>query len=375
MHERSTLRVHHLVDSLSIGGAELLLAELARVAPGVGIELSIGYLQDPTEHSPGEERIRAAGADPVRVGIPRRLYTSALWRVRRHLARLDPHVVHTHLGASDILGGTAAASLRIPSVSTIHSIQWDWRGRDAAKARLAALVRQRCMARVVAPSESARGHYLETGWVRPEHVVTIHNGIDGSARAGVGMRIREELGLSPDDVVVATLSRLRPEKAHEVAIGAAGLLRDRFTSLRLLVVGAGSERPALERAAEPLGETVRFAGYRPDAMEVLDAIDVLAHPSRADAFPTTLLEAMASSVPIVATAVGGIPEIVEDGVTGTLVEAPPRPDALAEALAPLVESPELRRRLGAAGRERFETRFSAEAWARRLRELYDEIRR
>ena len=363
MRDLTRLRVHHLVDSLSIGGAELLLAELARVAPGVGIELTVGYLRDPSEHSPGEERVRAAGADPVRVGIPPRLYTSALWRVRRHVARLDPHVLHTHLGASDLLGALAATSLRIPAISTIHSIEWGGSGRELVKERLTARARRQCAARVVAPSESARLHYLEHGWDRPNHVVTIHNGIGGATKEGAGPGVRAELGLGPDDVVVATLSRLRPEKAHEVAVEAAGMLRDRFPRLRLLVVGQGSERPALERAAAPLGETVRFAGYRADAMAVLDAVDVLAHPSRADAFPTTLLEAMAARVPIVASAVGGIPEIVDDRVTGVLIDAPPRAERLAEALAPLLEDAERRDRLGAAGRERFDAQFTARRWA------------
>ena len=138
-------------------------------------------------------------------------------------------------------------------------------------------------------------------------------------------------------------------------------------------MGDGAERAALERAAAPLGDTVRFVGYRADVMEVLDAVDVLVHPSRADAFPTTLLEAMAAGVPVVATAVGGIPEIVESGVTGSLVEPPPRPEPVAEALTPLLESADLRARLGSAARERFTQRFTAERWVKRLRQVYEEL--
>jgi starch synthase len=100
---------------------------------------------------------------------------------------------------------------------------------------------------------------------------------------------------------------------------------------------------------------------------------VVVHPSRADAFPTALLEAMAAGVPVVAGAVGGIPEIVDDERTGLLVPAPPRAADIAAALERVTGDPALRRALGAAGRERFARQFAVEPWARRLRALYDEV--
>ena len=358
---RPRLRAHHLVDSLTFGGAELLLAELARAAPPAGIELGVSYLLDSADRSPGADRVRAAGVEPACVGIPPRLWTSALWRVRRHLAAHRPDVVHTHLPASDLLGGVAARSLGIPSVSTIHAIEWGGGGVEHVKDRLSAVAR--------APLRGPGGGPLRGGPAPlPRHRLGPPRARDhpaqrggGCPRPGAGAAFRSELGLEGSDLVVATLSKLRPEKAHDVALGAAARLRERFPRLRLVVIGDGDGRPVLERDAAELGETVRFAGYRADVMAVLDAVDILLHPSRADAFPTTLLEAMAASVPVVATAVGGIPEIVEDGHTGALVSAPPRPDAFADALAPLLEDAELRGRLGAAGRRRFEERFTAGA--------------
>ena len=139
------------------------------------------------------------------------------------------------------------------------------------------------------------------------------------------------------------------------------------------MAGDGPLRPWLERAAATLGDRVVLAGYRPDILAVLDAADVLVQPSRADAFPTAILEAMAASVPVVATDVGGIGEIVRDGETGTLVASPPSAAAFAAALAPLLQDRALRRRQGSAGRERFEQEFTAARWARRLREVYVEV--
>ena len=113
-----------------------------------------------------------------------------------------------------------------------------------------------------------------------------------------------------------------------------------------------------------------LAGYRPDAMAALDAADVLVHPSHRDTLPTAILEAMACSLPVVATDVGGIGELVVDGTTGSLVAPPPDAPRLAGALAPLLADRAARRRMGAAGRARFEAHFTVDRWARRMRELY-----
>jgi glycosyltransferase involved in cell wall biosynthesis len=378
MSKRMPLHVHALVDSLAGGGAELLLGELAAVAPAAGIELSVGYLQK-RGGSPGAERLRASGVEPTLVGIPGHLYPSALRSVHRHLAAIRPQVVHTHLGNADLLGALAARSLHIPAVSTIHEIvggdsSATTNGRRAyAKAWLAARARRSCDARVIAVSEAARTSYLETGWDRPERVVTLHNGISLAAQPGAGKAVRAELGLGSDDLVVATLSALRPEKAHDITFAAFGRLAARFPSLRLVVIGDGPGRGEVERAAAQHGDRVVLAGYRPDVMGILDGVDVLLNPSRSDAFPTALLEAMAAGVPVVASAVGGIPEIVEDGVTGLLVAAPPDAEALAVSVARLLEDAGLRERMGVAGRERFEQRFTAAGWAARLRELYEQV--
>jgi glycosyltransferase involved in cell wall biosynthesis len=360
------VRVHLLIDTLGVGGAEVLLTEFARID---GVDLSLGCLKD-VGSSHVAERLRASGIEPRCVGIPPRLGVAAFRRVRRHLAESRPALVHTHLGYADLLGGPAARSLGIPSVTTIHSHAPAGTTRERIKLHMMNVARRASAARVIAVSESARMAYLAAGADRPDRVVVLRNGIGGRPEPGSGRSVREELGLAPDDLVVAMVSSLRPEKAHDVALSATRRLLARFPALRLLVVGEGPLGPHIERDAAALGDRVVFAGYRPDVMAVLDAADVLLHPSRSDALPTAIIEAMACSVPVVATDVGGIRELVLDGRTGTLVGSPPSVAGLATALAPLLGNPALRRAAGAAGRERFVAEFTAARWALRMRELY-----
>jgi glycosyltransferase involved in cell wall biosynthesis len=366
------IRVHALVDSLASGGAEMLLTELAAVAADAGLDLSIGYLKVGPGGVPGADRLREIGVEPDYVGV----YTlgpGSTLKVRRHLRRVAPDIVHTHMGTSDVHGGLAARSLGIPAVSTVHAMRWERHGREGVKELLMTGVRRWCTDRVVAVSDVARDRYLAERRDVPAHVTVVRNGVRGEVPPAAGARVRAELGLAPDDVVVTVVAALRPEKAHEVAAEAIAIVRRDVPDVRLLVVGEGPSLPVVRRALEPLEGAGVLAGYRTDVMAVLGATDVLLHAPRFDALPTAVIEALGAGVPTVGTRVGGIPEIVEDGVSGVLVDPPPRADALAAALRPLVADRALRERIGAAARARFEREFSAESWARRLRALYDDV--
>jgi glycosyltransferase involved in cell wall biosynthesis len=374
------LRVHTLIDSLSWGGAETLLGDLAVGAPTAGIELSVGYLRE-VNGSPAAAALRRHGVEPQLVPVRRMLDPLGLAALRRHLRGLDVDIVHTHLGLADVLGTLAARSLSLPAVSTIHLLAGqltgtsDWTRRARARMRLAALVRRRGGARVIAVSEAAREAYLQRGWDLPRRVVTVHNGIAREVRAGAGAEVRAELGIAPDELVVSTVTVLRHGKGHDVAIAAVGELLARFPKLRLVMLGDGSAREQIRRLAEPLGDAAIFTGHHGDPLAVLAATDVLLHPTLMDAFPTALLEAAATRVPVIATNVGGVPEIVQDGQTGVLLDYPPSASELAAELARLLQDPLLRRRLGERAEQLFLEHFTAAQWAARLRAVYDEVLR
>lgn len=373
------LRVHILIDSLTWGGAEMLLGDLAAGAPSAGIELSVGYLME-VDGSPAAVGLRRRGIEPQLIPVRRMLEPHAVLRLRRHLAGARPDVVHTHLDLADALGTPAARSLGLPAVLTIHLLAGQPTGRPAdagfrgaARARLVAGVRRRAGARVIAVSDAARSAYLATGWDTPQRVVTVHNGIAGASREGAGARVRAELGLEPDALVVSMVTVLRPGKGHDVVAAAVSRLLPRFRNLRLVILGDGPAREEIRRLVEPLGAAAVLPGHHDDVMAVLAATDVLLHPTLMDAFPTALLEAAAARVPVIATAVGGVSEIVVDGETGLLIPCPPTVNMLGERLEALLADEQLRRRLGARASECFAACFTAEHWASRLRHVYDEV--
>jgi glycosyltransferase involved in cell wall biosynthesis len=366
------LKVLALIDHLALGGAEMLLGQFAAAAPAAGIRLSVSCLWE-LRGNPAAKPLRAAGIEPVVLDAPPRLGLPALVMVRRHIADLKPDIVHTHLGSAGFLGSLAARSLRVPSIASIHAISRPSDLRSRGLLKLGAAARRHGAARIITVSEAARQAYLARGWDSPDRVVAIHNGIDAVPEPGAGAAVRRELRLDGDAVVLGMFSALRAEKGHDVAIGALGLLRTRFPKLRLVIAGDGPMRAELSRLAQPLGDAIVMTGPRFDVMRLLDATDVYLQPSHADAFPTTLLEAMAASVPVVATDVGGIPEIVVHDRTGVLINAPPTAEKLADAIGALLDDPRRRGDLAVAGRRRYEDRFTADPWVRRTRALYDAV--
>jgi glycosyltransferase involved in cell wall biosynthesis len=362
------LRVHVVIDGLGAGGAETLLADLVAGGREAGLEFAVTALQDRGEN-PGADRLRALGVEPVMLGMSALLSREAHRRMRARLAETSPDIVHAHLEYSDMFAGLAARRLGLPCVSTIHVMRWPDDARERLKLRLQAYARRAGMQAVVCVSDAARAAYLAQRWPGPERVVIVHNGIAADPRPGAGAALRASLGIAPDALVIGTLSVLRAGKGHGELLAAVPLLRERFANLEVLIAGGGPEAGTLTAEAQAVG--ARLLGHVDDPLGYADALDVLVHPSHFDAFPTALLEAAAVGTPVVATHVGGIPEIVVDGETGVLVGAPPDAEELGAAVASLLDDGARRAAMGAAARERFEREYTAAAWAGRLRAVYE----
>jgi len=302
-----------------------------------------------------------------------------LWKMLR---RLKPDLVQTYnIGTLDV--APVAWLAGVPRV--VHAEHGrDVADPDGANRRYRAMRRWLgpFIARYIAVSADLESWLRERVGIAPAKLACIPNGIDTVRYAGVaGSRtLRPLLGAfaPPGTVVAVNVGRLDPVKDQSGLIAAFKLLCDSSPATaarcRLAIVGEGTCRKDLETQIARLGlaDRVCLLGDRKDVPEILAECDVFALSSVAEGIPLTLLEAMAAGLPIVATRVGGVGEVVVDGVTGTLVESG-NPDALARALRSYVEDASRRGQHGDAGRQRVEQRFSLSAMLAGYTSLYDEV--
>jgi glycosyltransferase involved in cell wall biosynthesis len=228
----------------------------------------------------------------------------------------------------------------------------------------------------VAVSEFARHEYLEDFGLYPSKVVTIHNGIDVErfrARPGMRAAARSELGIPPSVPLAITVAVLRGPKGIDDMLAAMPAAVERIPDLHYLVVGEGPARHDLERLVSEHGldDRVIFAGNRSDVPGMLSAADVFVLPSHTEALPTAVAEAMAAGLPVVATRVGGIPEMV-DRDTGILVEPGDR-CGLAIAVGDILAASDMGRSLGERGAQRAEQHFEIRRQARQLVSEYRKL--
>ncbi len=358
------IRVAHIVYTMGTGGLEKGVATIVRHA-SPGFEHVVLCLA----HSGPSERLLPAGTPVVEFRKPSGNSLRFIWRVAREIRRLRPHVVHTRNWSA--LDGLIAA--RLAGVRNIVHGEHGWGvddpdGLNPKRIRvrrfLSRWVREyTCVSAAMVPWLE---HTVRVG--RP--VTQIYNGVDPDVfRPGPGGRVQEELGTPPGAFVAGIVGRLDPIKDHPTLLRAFARVRERHPDAVLLVVGDGPERESLERAA---GDGVRFLGNRLDAPDVLRALDVFVLSSRNEGISNTILEAMATGLPVVATRTGGNPELVVDGSTGRLV---PVGDvtAFADRLLAYLADPDLRRAHGAAGRERVLERFTIERMVASYETVYQRV--
>lgn len=342
------MRVLHVHRIRGIGGSERHLLTLLPALAELGVEPVLVGLDDPTwDTSTFYDALRVPA---IRIPAPRDLDPLLFARLVREL-RAD--LVHTHLVHADLYGGLAAKLRGAHLVSTKHN-------DDPFRTGLYRYVERGLAAlsdRVIAITESLRRFTVEQVGIPAAKVQTIHYGLDGPP---------EPWGTNPpDDVpadarVLLAIARLEPQKGLDVAVRALALVRERHPHAVLVVLGQGPER---ERLA---ADGVYLLGRVPDVAAWLRRAELLVHPARWEGFGLALLEAMLSGLPVVASKVSSIPEIVVDGETGLLVP-PDDHEALAEALLRVLDDP---RDYGANGLARARAEFSVERMARATLEVY-----
>lgn len=369
------------MESASVSGPAKNLIEFARRAAQAGPGSRIATVSVATFERGGTATpspfVTAASAAGIRVHLlaeRRRYDPGTLRQLRALVAEVDPDIIQTHNIKSHLLVRLAGLGRRYPWIAFHHGYTAvDMRDRLYRVFDRWSLPGAH---RVLVVCEAFAEQVRRIG-VPAARIVVQHNSVDSFVEVAPERIGHERARLNiPDGVPIAlTVGRLSLEKGHRDLIDAAGVLRSIAPSLsyRLVIVGEGPERAALGRACERLGlrDVVVFAGYQTDVRPYYAAARLLVLPSWSEGSPNVVLEGMAAGVPVVATHVGGVPEIVRDGVTGLVV--PPRnPAALANGMLRLLQDAEFAGRLRTAARKRVAEHYSRDAYRASLLKIYEE---
>lgn len=364
------IRLAHVSASLHYGGKENGVVNLVN---GLDPAIFESYIFTYVRGGALAKRVDPARCRVVelgdKLGGDYRLY----FKLARAFRRYRIHIAHTHSWATTMEGILGARLARVPiiihgehgTIKTdtrlhIHIQRWLWRTTD----------------QVLAVSEMLRENLHKNFNFPQERIRVVANGVDLArfdlAHHGVDYKAR--LGLPANALTVGAIGRVVPVKAYPIFLQAAKLVCQEIPQAHFVIVGDGPQLDELVNLAEEYAITprVHFLGARKDVPEILRGLEVYVLSSESEGMSNTILEAMASGRPVVATAVGGNPELVVDGETGLLVP-PNNPHAMAAAITKLLRAPEQRRQMGRLGRERVEEKFSLDVMVRHYAKVYLEV--
>lgn len=368
-HQRS-INVLHIICSLPLGGAENQVVTLASALGSDRYTIHVCCLR---REGVQANALRARGIQVVSLNMRLRYWPIAVYRLYRLIDQLKPQIVHTHLYEAGIWGGLVGKLAGVPVVvTTEHSIALPKRRHLPLEPLVNHFTDKR-----IAVSEEIRQCYIKNHGVSPERIIIIPNAVDVERFSGLNSRnrLRTQLGVNASSPLVGTVARLVQPKRLDRLLEAARMVCDAVPQARFLIIGDGPLREELEGQAMQLDltpEYVRFLGNRLDIPELLSALDIFVLSSEMEGIPVALLEAMAASRPVVATRVGGIPQVIQDGYNGLLI-SPDDPAGLAKAILALTEDSTLRESVAREGYRTVEKRFSSTAVAQRIIELYDAL--
>ena len=360
------LTVLQLVLSLGPGGTERLVVEIVRRLPSTFRSI-VCCLDLPGAWG---EVLKDQGVPVLSLARRNGFRPSLAHKIAAVAREHEVGVIHCHHYSPYIYGQLANRLLTdVRLVFTEHGRLSD--GPASRKRRLANHLFARLPASVFTVSEDLKRHLAAEGF-STNRIGVIHNGIDPGTPGPPELRARMRRSLGVDDrFVVGTIGRLDPVKDLHVLLDGFAAFHASCPLSSLIVVGDGEDREALAAHAArlALSDSVLLLGHREDARDLLCAFDVYAGTSIFEGISLTILEAMAAELPVIATAVGGTPEIVVDGVTGVLIP-PRRPDCVVAALRRLAGAPELVSAWGQAGRQRVLSQFTIDAMVRRYARIY-----
>ncbi len=368
MSEGSPRKVCHLRATNFFGGPEKQILEHCRELETSAWRGIIAVFREGREEVELEARARAAGLETFQIETSSSFSPRAVGLLRRELESRKIDLLVTHGYKSDIIGRLALRHCRTPQLIHMRGFTGEnWKVRLYEHLDLWALRR---VQGVICVSEATR-HLLIARGVSDVRAVTVHNAIHAEEQIKP-IDLSEAFGLPQQARVLVAAGRLSPEKGHAVLIDAFSILARQNDDLQLLIVGDGHLAQELTRHAARLScrERIYFPGFRNDALRCLAAGTLIVNPSFSEGLPNVILEAFVAQTPVVATCVGGVPELIEEGRTGYL--APPGDsEALAQAIETALANPNEARRRATRARELVLSAFTFPAQAEKLTAIYD----
>jgi glycosyltransferase involved in cell wall biosynthesis len=372
------MRVLYVIDTLNVGGTETQMAKAALCLHRAGHRVTVACLR---QEGPLLELLEGGGIPVVEFRKRKTLISLngfyQLLRLAFFLLWHDFQVLHAHDLWANLLAVPAARLAGTPVVISSRRYLADLDWYTPRRSKIMRLI-YRLSTHVLANSKEIRRLLLERDGLPREKIHVIHNAVDCDQFVHAQQNKNKLFpGLNETAKLIAVVANMHSSaKGHERLIAAARIVCRQAPQAAFLLIGDGQERPRLEQEAEAAGlkKNLLFLGQRQDIPELLACCDLSVVPSESEGLPNALLEAMAAGLPVVATQVGGIPEVVETGVTGLLVPSGD-PDALANAILLVLQDSTLATRLARAGQARMRTHFSFERLTAELEDLYGPERR
>lgn len=365
----------HLRDTYEIGGPGKTILETFRAIDRSRFQLHLGIFLRRGE-TPDSPFIKEA----KRIGMPLHFITGFHQYDLRMALKINEvakveqiDIIHAHEVKSDVIAYLASRLRPIPIVTTLHG----WIG-NSLKGRLFIALDKRIVRgfdRVIAVSRQIERDLLEAG-VPESKIRLLHNAIvvEKYRRTGARGVLQEVVGCPVEGPVIASVGRLSPEKGHADLIEALALVKQAGHKVSFVLIGDGPTRQSLLRQIEKLGlrDCVHLPGYVQAPQRLLEEVDLMVLPSHTEGLPNAALEALLMEVPVLATRVGGTPEVITDGEMGRLV-APHSPSELADGILEFLASPESWKQMARRGKKTVETHFDFRARTRKLEAIYKEV--
>lgn len=360
------------------GGPEKTILMGAAMADPARVQVTVCYLRDRRDDIFAiDQRAAHSKLDYVEV-LERHSFDLRVWgQLKNLIAERQIDVLHAHDYKSDVLAWLLSRATGARTLATVHG----WTGNSARERRFYYPADKWVLARyqrLIAVSSEIAGELLKNG-ADSARITTILNAIDPNNFRRDPARVASErtaLGLAADDIVIGSVGRLERQKRFDLLLDAFAALRVNDSRLRLLIIGDGSLRAALEKQREALGlaESVIFTGHVTDVRPVHHAMNLFVQSSDYEGTPNSVLEAMAMETPLIATEAGGTGELVHDGLHGRIIPVG-NIGALISSITAALQTPAGMRRMADAARRRVEGELSFQSRCRRLEDIYEELAR